>query len=577
MARIPSRWPDWSAALFDPRKVPFSRRGSFLAVSYLSEDKAFWIRNLRGGDEGTDLGRMMRLTVVDKNGAAVDCAVAIEPDAMTFQHPGGRLELAFDGPDRIVLAGEGLGLSLETGPGKYNYAQECDGAIDLCVARQDLRCRLSVRQGQAYLATSWNGLTADQIKMVLRPRDGLLDASAEFFRVTPSPEVVAACAEARRVGAADFHSFLDRLPRLPAAFSAARLLAAYILWSGYVPAEGALHRPSVYMSKNWMTNIWSWDHCFVALALGASDAAAAFEQMAAIFDSQHVSGRLPDFINDRYAYWSFTKPPVHGWTFAALRRMAHGFYDTARMSTVLGWLEAQADDWMRLPMLEGLPCYRHGNDAGWDNATFFLDGGPVATPDLATFMILQFQEIAGLHRDLANAVEAEKAERRAAFLIDRMCKSLWRQDRFVARLQGDGRVVSSGDPLLAFMPLLLGRRLPDEMHASLMRRLFAPDRFLTEHGFATEALDSPHYRGQGYWRGPIWAPATALLVDALDRCGEFGKADDIARRFCRMAAASGMAENFDALSGAGLCDPAFAWTSAVFLTLGGRLGAAAAG
>lgn len=570
MAPFISRWPDWSAGLFDPRKVPFSCRGSFLAVSYLAGDKAFWIRNLRGGDEGVDLGRMMRITVVDKDGAAVECAVAIEPDGMTMRSAAGRLELAFDGPDRIVLAGEGLGLRLETGPGKYNYAQESDGAIDLCVARQDLRCRTAVKQGRAHLATSWDGLTADFIAVTLMPRDRVLDASLEFFRVAPSAEAATSCAAARRAAAMDFHAFLDHLPRLPGEFAAARLLAAYILWSGHVPAAGALRRPSVYMSKNWMTNIWSWDHCFVALALGASDPAAAFEQMAAIFDSQHETGRLPDFINDRYAYWSFTKPPVHGWTFAALRRMAPGFYDAARLRTVLRWLAAQADDWMRSPMLEGLPCYRHGNDAGWDNATFFLDGGPVATPDLATFLILQFQEIAQLHRTLANEAEAERAEQRAAHLFDSLCRGLWRQDRFVARLQGDGKAVSAGDPLIGFMPLLLGRRLPEDMRASLLNRLLAPGRFLTEHGFATEALGSPHYRADGYWRGPIWAPATALLVDALDRCGEAGKADDVARRFCRMAGASGMAENFDARSGAGLCDPAFAWTSAVFLTLARR-------
>lgn len=574
MAPVPSRWADWSAALFDPRKVPFSRRGSFLAVSYLAGDTAFWIRNLRGGDAGTDLGRMTRITVVDKDGAAVDPTVAIAPDEMSFQDAGGRLAFAFDGPARIVLTGEGLGLKLETGPGKYNYGQASDDVIDLCVARQDLRCRMVVKRGRAHLATTWNGVTADHIAVTLMPRDGALDASLDFFRAAPSAEAAAGFAEARHASALDFQAFLDRQPRLPEAFAAARLLAAYILWSGYVPAEGALRRPSIYMSKNGMTNIWSWDHCFVALALGASGPAAAFEQMAAVFDAQHETGRLPDFINDRYAYWSFTKPPVHGWAFATLRRMAPGFYDTARLPIVLRWLEAQADDWMNSPMLEGLPCYRHGNDAGWDNATFFLEGGPVATPDLATFLILQFQEIARLHRALANAAEAEKAEKRASALIDSLCRSLWRQDRFVARLQRDGKSVSSGDPLLGFMPLLLGRRLPEDMRARLLHRLFAPGRFLTGHGFASEALDSPHYCADGYWRGPIWAPATALLVDALDRCGEAAKADDVVRRFCRMAAASGMAENFDAESGAGLCDPAFAWTSAVFLTLGGRFGAA---
>ena len=70
-----------------------------------------------------------------------------------------------------------------------------------------------------------------------------------------------------------------------------------------------LTRPAIYMSKNWMTNIWSWDHCFVALALPPD---LAWQQMAVIFAAQHPSGRLPDYLNDRFALWAFTKPPVHG-------------------------------------------------------------------------------------------------------------------------------------------------------------------------------------------------------------------------------------------------------------------------
>ena len=48
-------------------------------------------------------------------------------------------------------------------------------------------------------------------------------------------------------------------------------------------------------------------------------------------------------------------------------------------------------------------------------------------------------------------------------------------------------------------------------------------------------------------------------------------AADLARRFCRLCETSGMAENFDALTGQGLRDRAFAWTSAVYLIFSDRL------
>ena len=84
---------------------------------------------------------------------------------------------------------------------------------------------------------------------------------------------------------------------------------------------------------------------------------------------------------------------------------------------------------------------------------------------------------------------------------------------------------------------------------------------------ASEWPESPHYTPDGYWRGPIWAPSTYLIVDGLRRGGETALDDDIAQRFCRLCAQSGFAENFDALTGDPLRDKAYTWTSSVFLLL----------
>ena len=93
------------------------------------------------------------------------------------------------------------------------------------------------------------------------------------------------------------------------------------------------------------------------------------------------------------------------------------------------------------------------------------------------------------------------------------------------------------------------------------------ERFFTSHGFATESPSSPFYRDDGYWRGPIWAPSTMLMIDGLEKCGEAALAREAARRFVDMTAASGFAENFDALSGKGLRDLAYTWTASVALVL----------
>ena len=105
----------------------------------------------------------------------------------------------------------------------------------------------------------------------------------------------------------------------------------------------------------------------------------------------------------------------------------------------------------------------------------------------------------------------------------------------------------------------------------MIAQLLHHGRYLTSHGLATEATDSPLYRANGYWRGPVWAPTTALLADALNRCGRPDVATEIAHRYCDLCNRHGMAENHDAQTGEGLHDSAFAWTSAVFLLMGNSL------
>lgn len=558
-------WPHWRADLFDPRKVPFSTHGSFIAISWIAEDGAFWLRNLRGGDEHTDLGRMLRLEALDAAGTATEADWVLAPDCLTLRSAGGELRLSFDGADRISLAGQGMGLRLRAGSSKYNYAQTEADHIHVCIATQDLRCNIAAQVGRQHLDAKWNGLSSDAISIDLMPQQGSLAATFDLFRIAPVPGPVAVQDKAQAQMAQAFSDFRCNLPTVPPAFAAGELLASYILWSAYVPAEGALSLPSVYMSKNWMTNIWSWDHCFVALALGAAAPELAFGQMQAIFNAQDATGRLPDYINDRYAYWAFTKPPVHGWTFAQLRAMRPDAYGPERLAQVAVWLEAQADFWMAGPRLGGLPAYRHGNDAGWDNATCFAEGGPLATPDLATFLILQYDEIAAIYRTLEQTERAQAAAMRADELCTALCDTLWDGTGFVARMVADGRAVRSGKSLLLLLTLILGDRLPSDIQAALLAEFLHPGRYLTAQGLATEATDSAMYRANGYWRGPIWAPTTALFLDALRRLGRQDVADEIAQKYLAMCNTNGMAENHDALTGQGLHDPAFAWTSAVFL------------
>lgn len=323
------------------------------------------------------------------------------------------------------------------------------------------------------------------------------------------------------------------------------------------------------MSKNWMCNVWSWDQCFNAMALAKGQPELALDQMLTLVDHQDEFGSYPDSINDTWMHYNFSKPPVHGWAFGEmLKRMPHP-PSAEVMQTMYRSLSRQVDWWMTHRRMEGhrLPYYLHGNDSGWDNSTMFSHGVPLVAPDLSALLILQMDVLSELAERSGKGEDAASWKTRADELYEALMDELWCSDHFVARLGNEGKAIEC-QSLIPWLPLILGERLPEDIRTALKKGI---ERHLTEWGLATEKVDSSKYRKDGYWKGPIWAPSSFIAVTGLERSGFTELADTVSERFCRMCGKSGFAENFNALTGEPLCDPAYTWTASVFLLLAERL------
>jgi len=146
-------------------------------------------------------------------------------------------------------------------------------------------------------------------------------------------------------------------------------------------------------------------------------------------------------------------------------------------------------------------------------------------------------------------------------------RELWCEDHFIARLLNTGKPVES-ESLVPWLSIILGERLPEDIRESLRKGI---EGHLTEWGLATEKVDSPKYKSNGYWQGPIWGPSTFIAVTGLARSGFDELADTVSERFCRLCGKSGFAENYDAVTGDFLCDPAYTWAASAFLLLAERL------
>lgn len=556
---------------FNIKQIPFSRFGSFLSVSYLTHNakmgEGIYLRNIRGGDDGD--GAIFKLEII-KNDKLVPFETHLNATNLVLKSDQGWVKCIFPKDDYVHFHGENVGFRLTLVAGAYDNAfWHKEQKWQINVFSKKIRFMLNPMVGNLDMDIAWNVNRCSHVIANFIPKKGeqkIEGTIEEFLTTYQAKETYTPFEKAEQEVQAEFNEWYESTPSVPKGYKKGKQLASYITWSSVVKKEGQLTRQAMYMSKNWMTNIWSWDNCFNSMALINNDPDLAWDQYMIFFDVQDPGGQLPDFINDQYAYWNCTKPPIHGWTLSwMLNRTDSLSKDKLReiytpLSKWTNWYFQHRD-----VNNNGLPEYHHGNDSGWDNSTVFHEGIPVESPDLAAFLILQMETLADIAEKLHMMEEKEMWEKSAEQLLDNMLNEFWDGEKLVAKHLGDK--VDSGDSLLLFMPIVLGDRLPKEVLQKLIEGLKEEGRFLTNHGLATESLNSPYYMDDGYWRGPIWAPSTMLFIDSLFSVGEKEFAQELARKYCDMTLKSGMAENYNAKTGDGLRDRAFTWTSSVFLIL----------
>ncbi|NLF32829.1 MAG: hypothetical protein GX591_18320 [Planctomycetes bacterium] len=565
---------------FDLRIVPFSRFGSYMAVSHLDADRiarrgtkdmaaGLYLRTLHGEARSPDVFHM-ELT---RDGRPVAFREEASPSVLRLVAGRGAVEMCLPQPGVLRIRGlGGVGLRLTLRPGVFVNAVPVAGGrwqVNAFINRQQYG--LMPLAGELKVDAPWTVARCERVVADWLPGDdGTFEGAIEEFESAWTPgEHGEPFDEAVRRVDAEFAAFHDAYPPVAAEYRQAAELAAYINWMCVVEPAGHLTRPTMLMSKNWMANVWSWDHCFNAMALAEGSPHLAWDQMMVLFDAQHpVTGALPDAMNDRSMLWAFVKPPVHGWALRWMFSRNARLADTRRLKEVFAPLARWTEWWFtwRDSDGDGLPEYHHGNDSGWDNGTVFDAGLPVEGPDLAAYLILQMDVLADMAARLGRSDAADAWKRQADVLLGLLIDHSWRGDRFAVPRSGDHAEAADSHSLLPYLPLVLGRRLPEPIRRTMIESL-AAGGLLTDHGPATEAPDSPLYEPDGYWRGPIWAPTTLLIVDGLLACGEADLARRLAKGFCDMAAEHGMAENYDALTGQGLRDRAYTWTASVFLIL----------
>ncbi|MGW4061427.1 amylo-alpha-1,6-glucosidase [Amycolatopsis sp. NPDC004747] len=551
---------------FSLREIPFSHPGSWFDVSPVVA-QATYADDLHLVSHRHGMHAVLAL-VPESGGNRVAVPATATPAALTWGGDDRRITAAFAAPDVLRVAGHGLALRIRAAEptltpftGTYFFADPVDGSAVFTSYETGCRYRVTVlsghleHEGAEALGTAERAVVVDGGAWEVAIEE-LAGVREPYSAATAFGDVVAAAGTA-------FASFADSVAPWRSERTPAAELACYVLWSAIVAPAGFLGRPAVLMSKHWMDKVWSWDHCFNALALAGGRPELAWHQFQVVFDHQDDRGALPDSITHAEVLRNFVKPPIHGWALSRLRAALPG--GLPEPGPAYRQLAAWTTFWLEHRRVPGAPFahYEHGNDSGWDNATPFARRRLVQTPDLAAFLVLQLKELAVLADGQGDPGAAARWAAEAERMLADLLGELWDGTKFVSRSAATGEV-QSGASLLELMPIVLGEHLPPEVREKLVAGLEA---HLTAIGLATERPSSPYYEADGYWRGPVWAPVTVLIEDGLRRAGATELADRVSARFRAVCEKSGFAENFDALTGDGLRDRAYTWTAAAYLVL----------
>lgn len=556
---------------FDLQDTSVSVPGALIAITAVGERTPFYrckdvepgvyLRSLRTEDAQ---GFLFHL-IPTRDGTPIADAVWLGmPGACKATSGESFVSATFTSPTELVFEGQGLGLLLGSAPGYFDWIYR--------LPNQRWRYNSGARlmtvdivpvDGTLNVDAPWDSVHSTHLKIEVQP--GPTGRWRFLVRERQPQEILFDDSPAPQDWKAEA-AFLEWGEPLVAGLPDRRtaLVAAHILWAHQAGPDGLLTGKAILAGKSWMPSAYGWDQCFCAVAIAHADPDLAWEQVAIFFRAQRNDGLIPAFFHPDRRLWNTLMPPLQGW---CLRRLSK--FPQCVTHERLAWITPRLDAYVRWWLYrdqdgDGIPEYLHGNDSGWDNGTSFKDGVPVAGPDLLAYLVECCIFLAEAAMKLGDTNRAAFWRQQESRLVKLVSTRFIVDDRLVAR-RSPGGEIPGGDSLQPWLALHVGTRLPEGLRKAAIAALADPKRFLAPYGLATESLASPFLLEDGYWRGPVWAPTTWLLAEALERVGAGELAREVLLRFCKACAKEGMAENFDPVSGRGLRDRSYAWTAAVYI------------
>ena len=333
---------------------------------------------------------------------------------------------------------------------------------------------------------------------------------------------------------ADFKCFCENYEKAAEGYEELAKYARWVVWSHRSKDIGYFRQPHILFQNAWGNAAAPWQQSYNAMSM-LGDPEEAWRLLCVMFLYQEENGRIPNMM-------SYNKPPINGVQPAfqgfaldyLFRKLGDDFVPQSEAERMYPKLAAWLNYWTtyhNAGFSDDVVALSSPHESGWDDSSLFQDGFPTVDPCAISFIILLMEDIAKLaKRSYSYSDKYDEWMNRAEKLTETLISEYWDGEKFIARVKG--KPVDSLS-LANYQPIMLGKRLPQQIIDKVAEKLTIEDHWLTEMGLASESMQSERATfGISFVCGRVVGPMNMILTVGLQAAGRQKEADMIARRYC---------------------------------------------
>jgi hypothetical protein len=495
--------------------------------------------------------RQTRLEVI-KDGLVLPCVISTTATEVILETRHGSIRFVI-GERKLIMARGTDGLSLRVSPTRSFLAPI---SVNLMNAG-----RRMIDFGVTHIViTPLSGelVNTPAFLELVPDKNGVLQAAFEEFLIDPvlrgldEYPTYDACVKDVEDDFAEFVSKVMPNP-LPGEYESRRLHSLWHTWSMIVLPDGEsdYKRPMVKMVHSLFEGAFVWQQPMQAVWL-SNDPELSWQVFISGFDNLDANGRMVDGLGFRATVGGLTlKPPVHG--LALMWLLDHGIYKDipdSEWGVVYDGLITWTNYFLnfRDKDKDGVAEFQSLLETGWEDAPYYDNGFPCASPDLNALLALQMEAIARLGKKLGKpAADIAGWETKSKELVGKIIDKFWDGERWFAYNLETGEK-SKSTTISLYVPLVLGNRLPQEIIDKSIALMFGPDGFNTPFGLASEGLTSDYFH-HGFTQGCVITPTQFIFVLALESCGRSDLAKTVAQNYCTALSKHGFIHIYNPITG----------------------------